>query len=89
MQEVGFEAKLYGDGGVIGRTGTDAVIIGPGHRVEGAGVMGESDSQPVLWRTSPPLSYPEKDALMSGHARLLSVAKRHADDSVGWHFGTR
>jgi hypothetical protein len=41
MEQLGFKAEFDGDGGVVGRPGADAVIIGPGHRMEGAGVMGE------------------------------------------------
>ena len=41
MEQVGFEAEFDGDGRVVSRSDADAVIIGSGHRMEGARVMGE------------------------------------------------
>ena len=41
VEQVGFEAEFDGDGRVVSRSDADAVIIGPGHRMEGARVMGE------------------------------------------------
>ena len=68
MQEIGFEAQFDGDGGVVGGLSADAVVVGPSHRVEASGVMGEGDCEAALWRPPPPLSLPKYNASAMGHA---------------------
>lgn len=68
MQEIGFEAQFDGDGGMISRLGTYAVLIGPSHRVEASGVTDEGDGQSALGRASPPLPVSRRYPLTLRHA---------------------